>query len=412
MTGFPRRTLLAGVVALTASACGSGGDGDDSANADDRQATVDDAAKNANVSQAVIRISPDDNAENVGINNDVKVTVENGTIDEISMTAPDTGAEVSGTLSDDGTTWQPDIQLERATQYELSVKASDNKDRRASESVTFTTVSEENSFIGYFTPEDGSTVGVGMLVSLNFDKSISNQAEVEQAVTITTSSGQEVRGHWFSDTRLDFRPDDYWEANSTVTVHLAWDGLEGSSGVYGVQDRTFSFTVSRSQVSTVNVNTLQMKVVRDGKTVKTIPVTTGSADNPTWNGQMVITEQFKETRMDGATVGFTDNDGEGEYDIPDVPHAQRLTTSGTFIHGNYWASGAFGNYNASHGCIGLSDAQGANDSGTDGYWFYDNSLLGDVVIVEHADEETVSPDNGLNGWNMTWSDWLSGSALS
>jgi len=36
--------------------------------------------------------------------------------------------------------------------------------------------------------------------------------------------------------------------------------------------------------------------------------------------------------MNGRTVGFG-----GEYDIPDVPHAMRLTTSGTFVHGNYWS---------------------------------------------------------------------------
>ena len=40
--------------------------------------------------------------------------------------------------------------------------------------------------------------------------------------------------------------------------------------------------------------------------------------------------------MNGATVGFKEDDGKGEYDIKDVPHAMRLTTSGTFIHGNYW----------------------------------------------------------------------------
>ena len=52
---------------------------------------------------------------------------------------------------------------------------------------------------------------------------------------------------------------------------------------------------------------------------------------------MVISEKFKETRMNGSTVGFT-NDGKGEYDIKDVPHAMRLTHSGTFIHGNYWGA--------------------------------------------------------------------------
>jgi hypothetical protein len=46
--------------------------------------------------------------------------------------------------------------------------------------------------------------------------------------------------------------------------------------------------------------------------------------------------------MNGATVGFTDADG--------VPHAMRLSTSGTFIHGNYWGpKSIFGNVNTSHG---------------------------------------------------------------
>ena len=81
-----------------------------------------------------------------------------------------------------------------------------------------------------------------------------------------------------------------------------------------------------------------MTVTQDGKTIKTIPISAGSPDNPTYNGQMVISEKFKETRMNGATVGFTDDDGKGEYDIKDVPHAMRLSTSGTFIHGNYWGA--------------------------------------------------------------------------
>ena len=53
--------------------------------------------------------------------------------------------------------------------------------RTAAENSTFTTVSPSNSFIGNFTPEDGSTVGVGMPVSFNFDKAITNKAAVQKA---------------------------------------------------------------------------------------------------------------------------------------------------------------------------------------------------------------------------------------
>ncbi|MGP3967007.1 L,D-transpeptidase [Streptomyces sp. 6N223] len=406
--------LLSGVLAL--SACSGGGDdGGDDANApqdgSSEQADADQAAENANTSEAVISMTPEDAATNVGINSDVQVSVEKGTLDDVTLVATETGAEVEGSTSEDGTSWAPATQLERATQYELTVQASDSKGRKAHENASFTTISPENSFIGYFTPEDGSTVGVGMPISLNFDTSITNKAEIEDAVEITASSGQEVVGHWFSDTRLDFRPEDYWEANSDVTVELNWDGVEGAPGVEGVQDRTFSFHVDRAQVSTVNADTQQMSVVRDGETIRTIPVTTGADETPTWNGQMVISEKFVETRMNGATVGFTDDDGEGEYDIKDVPHAMRLSTSGTFIHGNYWGGGVFGNDNTSHGCVGLADIRGADDPNTDGAWFYENSLLGDVVIVINSKDETIAPDNGLNGWNMSWADWVAGSEV-
>jgi lipoprotein-anchoring transpeptidase ErfK/SrfK len=104
--------------------------------------------------------------------------------------------------------------------------------------------------------------------------------------------------------------------------------------------------------------------------------------------------------MNGETVGYG-----GEYDIPDVPHAMRLTTSGTFIHGNYWGGGAFGHYNASHGCVGLRDVRGGNDPDAPAAWFFSHSLVGDVVEVKNSHDRTVSPDNGLNGWNMSWAEW-------
>ena len=65
----------------------------------------------------------------------------------------------------------------------------------------------------------------------------------------------------------------------------------------------------------------------------------------------------------------------------------------------------FGNFNASHGCIGLRDVKGGYDSSTPAAWFFNNSILGDVVVVKHSHERTVDPGNGLNGWNMSWADW-------
>jgi hypothetical protein len=396
-----RRALVACaalmVGALTLTACG----GDASAKNDGKGG---DAPK---TSAAKIAISAKDGSTGASINA-TGVKVSDGKLTEVKMTVAGSGQAVPGAISADGHTWKPERRLERGTKYEINATAKDSEGRTAAANAIFTTVSPANSFIGTYTPDDGATVGVGMPVSFTFDKSITDKKAVQSHITVNTSSGQQVVGHWFGDRRLDFRPPEYWKAGSKVTMNIDLDGVQGAQGVYGVQKKSVSFTVGRSQVSTVDVNTQTMTVVRDGQTIKSVPISAGSPEHTTYNGQMVVSEKFTQTRMNGSTVGFG-----GEYDIPDVPHAMRLTTSGTFIHGNYWynkGNPPFGRTGTSHGCVGLADVQGAQGA-TSAKWFYDNTLIGDVVIVKNSPDTTVAPDNGLNGWNMQWSAWTAGSAV-
>ncbi|MFF3709432.1 L,D-transpeptidase [Streptomyces phaeochromogenes] len=400
-----RRALVACaalmVGALTLTACG----GD--AKADNKS---EDKNGDTRSSAAKILISAKDGSTAASINS-TGVKVSDGRLTEVSMKESATGADVPGTLAANGKSWKPKEQLERGTKYQISATAKDGDGKPSAANSIFTTVSTDNSFIGTYTPDGGTKVGVGMPVSFTFDKAIGDgkfRKDVQSHITVTSSSGQKVVGHWFGAQRLDFRPQAYWKAGSKVTMKIDLDGVEGANGVYGVQDKTVAFTVGRSQVSTVDVNTQTMTVVRDGRTVKTIPISAGSPDNSTYNGQMVISEKFRQTRMNGSTVGYG-----GEYDIADVPNAMRLTTSGTFIHGNYWynkGNPPFGKQGTSHGCVGMADVQGAGGD-TVAKWFFDNSLVGDVVTVKNSPDKTVAPDNGLNGWNMAWSAWTAGSAL-
>ena len=401
--------LLGGVLVLTACS-GSDDKSSGSDSSQSSQSKADEAAAKKS-SEAQIKITPADGSDNASINNSAAVTVSKGTLTAVSMTTAD-GKAVAGTISADKLSWKPSAQLERSTTYKLAATAKDSAGLAAHENASFTTVSPANSFIGNFTPEDGSTVGVGMPVSINFNKAITNKAAVQKGITVTSSGGQEVVCHWFNTQRMDCRPEDYWKENSTVTLKLALDGVEGASGVYGVQQKTVTFHIGRNQVSYVDAKSKQMKVEQDGKVIKTIPISAGSPEHTTYNGQMVMSEKFTQTRMNGATVGFTDDDGKGEYDIKDVPHAIRLTSSGTFIHGNYWGSpSVFGSVNTSHGCVGLQDVKGAGDKNMPAAWFYNNSMVGDVVVISNTGDKTVSPDNGLNGWNMDWAQWKAGSAV-
>ena len=400
-----RRVLVACaalmVGALTLTACG----GD--AKADNKS---EDKNGDTKSSAAKILISAKDGSTAASINS-TGVKVSDGRLTEVAMKESATGAAVPGTLAANGKSWKPKEQLERGTKYQISASAKDGDGKPSAANSIFTTVSTGNSFIGTYTPDGGAKVGVGMPVSFTFDKAIGDgkfRKDVQSHITVTSSSGQKVVGHWFGAQRLDFRPQAYWKAGSKVTMKIDLDGVEGANGVYGVQDKTVTFTVGRAQVSTVDVNTQTMTVVRDGRTVKTIPISAGSPDNSTYNGQMVISEKFRQTRMNGSTVGYG-----GEYDIADVPNAMRLTTSGTFIHGNYWynqGNPPFGKQGTSHGCVGMADVQGAGGD-TVAKWFFDSSLVGDVVTVKNSPDKTVAPDNGLNGWNMAWSAWTAGSAL-
>ena len=354
----------------------------------------------------VIRVAPDDGTKGVPPEEQLRIRVPSGRLESVRVVKSQDAQDfpVPGHISDDGLRWEPDEpQLALAARYTVDAVALDGHGRRSARHTTFTTYVPEERFIGYVTPENRSTVGTGMIVSLEFNREIEDRAAVERAVHVTAKPPVEIRAHWFGRGRLDFRPERYWKPGTRVTVSLRLRDVEGAPGVYGLQYKTFSFTVGRSQVSLVDAAKHTMQVRRDDELLATVPITAGAPKTTTYNGKMVVTEMLEVTRMNSRTVGFG-----GEYDIPDVPHALRLTDSGTFLHGNYWAPSAPGRVNVSHGCVGLRDVKGGG-SDTPAGWFFDRSLIGDVVEVTHSDDKKVAPDNGLGGWNMSWKAWKAGS---
>ncbi|MFD8308311.1 Ig-like domain-containing protein [Streptomyces sp. NPDC059690] len=367
---------------------------------------IDEALGKPPAPEDVIRVSPDDGSKSVRPDQRLVVRVPSGRLESVKVVEAQDAqeTEVPGHVSDDGLRWEPDDgRLALAAKYTVDAVALDGYGRRSARHTTFTTFVPDERFVGYVTPENRATVGTGMIVSLEFNREVANRAAVERAIRVTARPAVEVRPHWFGGGRVDFRPEHYWKPGTQVTVDLRLRDVEGAPGVYGIQDKTFSFTVGRSQVSLVDAARHTMQVRRDGALLATVPVTAGSPRHTTYNGKMVVMEMLEVTRMNSRTVGFG-----GEYDIPDVPHAMRLTDSGTFVHGNYWAPDAPGRVNVSHGCVGLRDVKGGG-SDTPAGWFFDRSLIGDVVEVVHSNDKKVAPDNGLGGWNMGWKEWKAGS---
>jgi lipoprotein-anchoring transpeptidase ErfK/SrfK len=354
------------------------------------------------VSEARIRVTPGDGAHDVEADDPLTVEAEDGRLTSVHVEDGD-GDAVEGVFSADRSRWHARTRLSLSAKYAVDAVAVDEEGRRAAKHAVFTTLVPENTLIGYFTPEEGQTVGTGMIVSLDFNRPVADRAAVERAVRVASVPAVEIAPHWFGDRRLDFRPRTRWRPGTKVTLSLRLRDVETAPGVYGVQSKDVRFDIGRDQTSTVDAATHTLTVRRGGQVTRILPISAGAPSNPTYNGAMVISEKLRLTRMNGDTVGFG-----GEYDIPDVPHAMRLTRSGTFVHGSYWASpGTFGAANTSHGCVGLFDVKGGS-TGTPAGWFFDHSLVGDMVVVVNSHDGTVAADNGLGGWNLSWEQWAAG----
>ncbi|WP_104821113.1 Ig-like domain-containing protein [Kitasatospora sp. MMS16-BH015] len=392
--------VLGGALVLTVAACGgpasptpaSGGAGGAGAGAAS-------ASPKPAVSAAVVSIEPADGSKDVKPSGALKVGVAGGKLSSVRVTDKE-GHAVEGALAADGSGWVPKGTLEVSQQYTVNAKATDAAGVVADSTSTFATLTPEKEAGPHDNIEPNGTYGVGMIVSLEFDRDVKDKKAVEAGITFETSDHSVVKGHWFGSRRVDFRPEQYWKPDTKVTVHYRLKSVEIAPGVYGGVDTDEPFTVGRSQISTVDASSHEMTVQRGGQTTATYPITAGKAGFDSWNGVMVIEDKAEMTRM--TSEGVTSVKGE-EYDLQ-VPHAMRLTSSGTYVHGNSWAVEKMGRSNASHGCIGIQDTKSGSSSSNAGK-FFDSSLIGDVVKVVNSDGATVEADNGLSGWNVPWGSW-------
>jgi len=392
--------LALGAVLLGATACSGGSGGSSAQGGQDGKGSAAGSTATTPTSQAAVSILPKNGATGVDTTGALKVSAAKGKLTKVTVTAS-AGDAVDGAISADGSSWIPVGTLHTGTRYTVSATAEDSAGLTSVQQSSFTTLTPAATNYGVFNTDPG-TYGVGMEVSIRFNKPVADQAAVHKGITVTASPAVDVQGHWFGNQRIDFRPEKYWAPGTKVTLHLRLNGVQMSPGVYGQQSKDVSFTIGRSQTSVVDNTTKLLKIYRNGALYKTYPASLGDAQHTTYNGKMVIEEKDPVVNMDSRTVGLGNS-----YHIKDVPHGMRLSDSGTFAHGNYWRpASVFGHQNTSHGCVGLRDVKGGGDPTTPAAWFYNNSLIGDVIEVVHSPDRTIDPGNGLNGWNMSWATWV------
>lgn len=352
--------------------------------------------------QATVRTNVKAGAIDVPVDTILRVAAVDGTLSKVTVRSA--AGPLKGAVDAASGRWIASDRLEPGVRYRVRATATNTEGTEVESDTVFTTQALSLSQQTYpsVSPLDGEKVGIGMPVVVTFDLPVSDKAAFEKKMTVTSTPTQAGSWRWVSDKEAHWRPRSYWTAGSKVNVNIDINSVAAGGGVYGQEDRDIAFTVGDAHVYKVNARTHQMKVLSNGKLLRTIPITTGKAGFITRSGTKVIMEKFATRRMNSETVGIPAGSSEA-YDIDDVKWAMRLTNSGEFIHAAPWSVGSQGRDNVSHGCTGMSTANAA--------WLYNMTRRGDVVEYVGTNRPMESW-NGYGDWNIKWPDYAAGSALS
>lgn len=377
-------TLVASI-ALLASCTSDGGDGD--ANSPLKR----------NSPAAKIVLAPADGAKDVPPTEPVKITVSGGEITEASVTNPE-GQPVTGQIAPDKLSWVSGEVLGYAKTYTFTVKAKNGEGKETSKTGTFSTLAPAATPRATINPADNATVGVGMPISIKFPEGgPTDRASVEKALKVETSVPVEGSWAWLNDSQVNWRPKEYWPANTQVTVNAKLYGVAFGDGAYGKSDLSSTFTIGRNQVVKINTPDHAMNVYRDGQLTASYPSSNGKDADPnlnTPNGTVIV--------MSKEPIGDFSNPRYGYTNVK-KKWAVRISNHGEFIHENEENHANIGKVNSSHGCVNLFE--------TDAKAYFDSALVGDPVEVTGSQAKFPTTSDVFD-WLIPWDQWQSMSALS
>jgi lipoprotein-anchoring transpeptidase ErfK/SrfK len=254
---------------------------------------------------------------------------------------------------------------------------------------TFRTLTPASTFSTNIFEGYKQSYGVGMPIILTFSAPVQDKAAVERSIELRTS--RPVIGSWYWDGNetLDFRPRDYWPANTTVSFTGHFDGVESAPGVYGYHTLTQTFDIGDSVIAVASTKAHKTQIYVNGHLKYDWDISSGKPGDDTPDGSYLTIEKENPVRMIGPG-----------YDLL-VPWSVRFTFSGDYYHDAYWSVGEQGFENVSHGCVNLSPANAET--------YYQLAVPGDPVTIQNS-PRSGEWDNGWTEWFLSWPQYLKGSA--
>ncbi|MEW1838154.1 L,D-transpeptidase [Nonomuraea angiospora] len=254
--------------------------------------------------------------------------------------------------------------------------------------------------------EKTEKVGVGFPIIVTFDRDVKDRAAVEALLEVEAEKPVDGAWRWVSARKVIYRTKTYWKPHQKVLFTARLSQLPGNTGAKDVSRR---FAVGTSQISVVNTRNHQMKVYRDGKLAKKIPISAGRGGLirngvdvylTTSGVHLTMGKKAMET-MTSSWMGVTDPK-DPRYYKEEIPWAVRISDSGEYVHQSAGYYQFLGRSNQSHGCVRATPA-GAK-------WFYGIAQRGDVVKITGT-KRKLQWNNGWSYWQLNWTQWKKGSAL-
>jgi lipoprotein-anchoring transpeptidase ErfK/SrfK len=355
-----------------------------------------------------VSITPAADTTNANPATPIAVKATGGTLTDVTVTNTAKNKTVSGTFSADKSTWTTSEPLGYGSTYAVDAKGADSAGKTVEQQSKITTLTPAKQANPNMIPAPSSVaqtgIGVGQPIVFQFSYGVAqkNRAAVEKQLSVNSNPPQQGSWYWIDDKNVHYRPKQYWQPGTTLTVSAKIYGVDFGNGVYGADDRTETYHVHDSWIAKADGNTEQMQVFHNGQMVKSMPISLGKDSTPTHVGPHVISFKAQKYTMDSCTYGVCQ--GQPGWYRSDEFWSERISNDGEFVHENPNSVGAQGNSNVSHGCINLNEENAT--------WFFNNLGMGDVVEVANSGGPPLPVYDLYGDWSLSWDQWQKGSALS
>jgi lipoprotein-anchoring transpeptidase ErfK/SrfK len=351
----------------------------------------------ATVATGDVTIEPTVATTHVPVAAEIGADVAGGVLTSVSVTDAK-GNPVAGALRGDGTGWMPARVLAYHQHYTATLIATDASGASKTVTTSFVTESKPTGrpIETSVNVTNKATYGVAMPIAVTFSTNIpsADRASIERRLFVQSSPEQMGIWSWQAADQVVYRPQTYWQTGTSITLNTDISGVTvGNRPLAG--DHSATFAIGKDLEYNANAKTHYLTITSDGQVIHKYPLSAGKPSTPSWSGHFVIMSKQYYTVFN--TIGIP-----GENYITAVHYAERLTNSGTFFHSAPWSVGEQGHTNVSHGCINLAP--------TNAKWIYEHGQVGDPVAITGTPIHAAQ-GNGWTMWDMSWADFVKGSAL-